>query len=144
MMKYHLEKIDSILKSRILADASVLPELSASLRHENFLDSQGMNIALNADQTSYLISAPVLARPISGTFEYLFFENKKWYSLTLAGMFTQDISTRPLLDTEIENIIELQQSITAAFEVFGQFGNGPLDSNGIAVNAVLPNFVEVQ
>ncbi|MFZ6874966.1 hypothetical protein ACO0LF_23130 [Undibacterium sp. Di27W] len=129
-MSYKLEQASIQDIEKILQDAKLNPSIKFRLERQRHF-SLGRKWAVNESRDIYFFTAPDDVRDGYYPFYYLVFHKDNWYEVNTQYMCGNELvfddDTPP---PEGDARIALQNEIIAAFEVFGRFGEGNLQTNG--------------
>lgn len=137
-MKYELKKIDDADIRKIMRDYSQ-QKLIKGLPLVKKKDAYPSFWAVNSDGSSYLICMPSLVRDDSSDFSFLFFCGGNFYKVVLQGMFGDLASICGLVG---DNVVdqEVKQLAISAFEIYGRWGSGSYNSDGVKEYFIKPEF----
>ncbi|WP_250656912.1 hypothetical protein [Alkalimarinus coralli] len=140
-MTYQLKPITAEDQKKILDDFSLDLELknrfSHAMKEQRFVKFW----AVDYESNSYLFLAPNQIRDDKQNCRFCIFVDHEIYSFVLDNMFgPSTISGLEGLNHEL--LSSLQQKITNAFEVYGRFGEGPLNECGQPEYMFSPEFIE--
>jgi hypothetical protein len=141
-MSYVLEKITSKDQERIIGDAGQIPRRQADLIYaRDHNDGFPRTWAIDRERNCYMLQVPTFARePWIGT--YLLFFDRVAYLAVSADLFARRMYFDDVHKPPSSLLAEVTREFVAALEVYGMFGNGPLDKNGDPTEAVMPVFLE--
>lgn len=141
-MTYALEKITPEDKEKILQDASLDAAKKADLMYMNgqHLDNPSMTWAVDRSRNCYMFYAPTIVRQETMRQSYYIFFTNTWYEFYTENNFFNDVGIVGAATLSEPSLTELQNEITAAFAVYGRYGQGPLNKDGISAYSVVPEF----
>jgi len=131
-MSYELKKLLPEDQSRIISASKIKRSMEVAFSILNRDGGFPEYWAISSHDNSFLVLLPSVTRPEGMEIHYAFFSGKKMYELvgTQSYLYYMDIE---ILDIEgsSEDMKMVRTAISNAFNVYGRWGEGPNDKNGL-------------
>ena len=141
-MAYVLANITQANREKIKGDAAMSAANLYWLCTAEERDLFPTTWAFDVERNSYLMRMPRLSRGETNDFLYLIFVSGNFYTIEKEGAYGGEMHFDDRSIPKADVLKNVEDEVTAAFAVYGCWGNGPLNERGQIEFDVVPEFTK--
>jgi hypothetical protein len=141
-MAYALANITQEDREKIKRDASSSPDKLRWLNAAEQLDAFPLTWALDLERDCYLMPMPIESRGDTNDVPYLMHVEGQLYKIERVGAYADLMHFDEDSLPSVDKLRAVEGEVTAAFAVYGCWGDGPLNERGQLEFAVVPEFTK--
>lgn len=129
-MAYLLEDVTQVDISKILSDCKINEDIRWQIEYAVKDGGFSKKWAIDRSINSYLIMLPDIVKDPFTLSKFMFYFNIEIYSCFFNGTFESAIDIKMKNDFDADSLSLFQNCLSEAFDVYGRYGDGILNSVG--------------